>query len=66
MNFVFVLVQLVIPGEGGSGEQSTSKQPSVLTSNTAATAVRFSFADSGDEGDANVTLPGTSRQAVRQ
>ena len=64
--FVFVLVQLVIPGEDGSGKQSTSKQPLVLTSNAAATAVRFSFADSGDEGDADATLPGTSRQAIGQ
>ena len=59
-----VVVQLVIPGEGGSEEQSTSKQLSASTSKAAATAVRLDSADIDDECDVDATLPGTSAQSV--
>ena len=52
----------MIPDEGDLENQSTSKHLPALTSGTATTTFRVSFADSGDEGGVDATLPGPSQQ----
>ena len=59
---------MVISDEGGFKDQATSGQLVTLASGTATTTVRFSFAESGDEGGVGATFPasGTSQQAGSQ
>ena len=59
-NYFSFIVQSVVPGEGESRGQSTSKLPPRSTSKSVTPTVRFSLVDIDGGCDVDAALPGTS------